>query len=221
MQKADSRRGRGNEAFCGRGMACFVLLMLLSGGMANAQMSDPKTWVVAIEPKFMRPALAQPISRAERTVLAPGYMDGGTLRYFSTEEFASLTTGWEAFSRRARDNAQLALGKLKPIYTRDKKKVIEYAALKSDGPEVAATVLAPKFLDLFKDIFGSHLILAIPSRERVYVFPKLASTYQEHASMVIDEYRASLHPVSLEVFELDATGLKAIGIFEDAEEDGL
>lgn len=165
----------------------------------------------------MRPAVSEPIPHAERTVFAAGFLNEGKVEYFSKSLFGELNINWDVFGRRARDNAQLALGMLKPVYVRGRKNVIEYALLKSENLDVAATVLAPGFLAIFKDTLGSEVILAIPNRNTVYVFPKLASTYLDYAPLVAEGYHESLHPVSLEVFELDATGLKAVGIFEEAD----
>jgi hypothetical protein len=108
---------------------------------------------------------------------------------------------------------------LKPEYTRNRKNVVEYAELKSEKPfvaaSVAAAVLTPRFLSLFERVFGSTVLVAIPSRGVAYVFPKLASTYSDYAPMVLEAYHDAAHPVSTEVFEVGPKGMRAVGIYEE------
>ena len=176
---------------------------------------DPKLWRLLIEPKFMRPAVSWAIPHAQRTVLAACFVLEGEPVYFSRKDFDELGLDWDRFARQARDNGGTDLEGLKPKYVRDKKQVIEYAQIKSDRPFAAAAVLAPKFLNLFEGVFGSTVLVAIPNRHTVYVFPKLASAYQEYAPMILDDYHGALNPVSTEVFEIGPNGMKAIGIYEE------
>jgi hypothetical protein len=76
-------------------------------------------------------------------------------------------------------------------------------------------IFAPDFLKKFEEVFGEKMIVVIPNRHTVFVFPKLASTYREYGQMVRDAYRATAHPVSIEVFELSAAGIRAVGIYEE------
>jgi hypothetical protein len=55
----------------------------------------------------------------------------------------------------------------------------------------------------------------VPNRYSVFVFPALASEYRNYAPMILRAYQDSAYPVSLEVFEVSAAGIKAIGLFED------
>ena len=64
------------------------------------------------------------------------------------------------------------------------------------------------------NIFGPSLLVALPNRFTVYVFPELASEYKDYAPMVIRAYEESAYPVSLEVFEISQSGIRAIGTFE-------
>jgi hypothetical protein len=51
------------------------------------------------------------------------------------------------------------------------------------------------------------------------VFPKLASNYQDYGPVVYEAYRGDASRISLEIFEVDGTGLKAIGAFPDPARD--
>jgi len=163
----------------------------------------------------MRPEVSWAIPYAQRTVLVAAYVRDGGVVYFSRREFDQLKLDWDHFAPRARENAGGEVEALKPEYARNKKKVIEYAEIETEDPFAAAAVLAPGFLDLFEGVFGSAVLVAIPNRHTVYVFPKLASDYQEYAPMILDRYHGALNPVSVEVFELGPKGMKAVGIYEE------
>ncbi len=102
-----------------------------------------------------------------------------------------------------------------PKYVRNKKNVVEYAELRSEKPFMAEAVLTPKFLSLFEGVFGSTVLVAIPNRQTVFVFPKLASAYMDYAPMVLEAYRDAANPVSTEVFEIGPKGMRAVGIYEE------
>lgn len=191
-----------------------MLLGLLLASRAAAQMPGPAQWHVLIEPKFMRPEIAFPIAGAERTVLVPGYLaEGGEVRYFSKKEWDALAMDWVEFQSRSAGNA--TDNKVKVELSRDRKKVIQYAALTSDSPLTATALLSPDFLKKFSELFGAKLLVAVPNRYTVYVFPKLASSYRDYAPMILEAYHATAYPVSTEVFEVSADGLRAIGTFEE------
>ena len=78
-----------------------------------------------------------------------------------------------------------------------------------------SVVLSPKFLALFQDTLGPKVLVVVPNRFTAYVFPRLVSSYREYSPGVFEDYRATAHPVSVEVFELSDAGLRAIGAYEE------
>jgi hypothetical protein len=186
-------------------------LILASPTAASAQ-SDPGSWRVLIEPKFMRPEVSQPIPGSKKTVFAAGYLKENEPVYFSKAEFDALGMDWETFAAKARENSKD--NKLKAEFIRSKKKVIQYAVLSSENPLTATAVLSPDFWKKFREIFGDTMIVALPDRFTIYLFPKLAGDFQDHAPMILDDYKAALFPVSTEAFELTSSGLRAIGNYE-------
>ena len=189
-------------------------LLACAGGAALQAQQDRGTWHVLIEPTFMHPPVSFPIPGAERTVLVPGYVPPGEDPvYFSKEDWAATGVTWDQFRAVAAKNATDR--KVNGELIRNSKKVVEYASLSSDNPLTATMILAPRFpLKKFQDIFGPKLLVAVPNRFTVYVFPALASNYQDYAALVIHAYHESAFPVSLEIFELSTEGLRAIGTFE-------
>jgi len=57
--------------------------------------------------------------------------------------------------------------------------------------------------------------VVMPNRFTVFVFPKLASEYEEYSPMILEAFHATPYPVSLEVFEETDDGLKAIGVYDE------
>jgi len=168
-----------------------------------------------IEPKFMKHEVSYGIPGSERAVLAPALVKDGEPVCLSEKEFKALEVDQKAFLAAAEENAAVELKKLTPEFTRNRKKVIQYATIISESPLTASVVLAPGFLKLFTDTLGPKVIVAIPNRYTIYVFPVLASHYQDYAPMISEAYRATSYPVSMEAYELSEQGLKAVGLYPE------
>ena len=192
----------------------FLLFGFFAGRAAAQQ--DQATWHVLIEPAFMHPAVSFPIPGARRTVLVPVYINkggDGDPQYFSKKDWDAAGLTWDTFRARAARNATEK--KISGEMIRDRNKVVQYAAISSKDPLTATMILEPGFLKKFQDTFGSTILVSVPNRFTVYVFPALASEYKEYSPMVIRAYEDSAYPVSLEVFEISGNGIRAVGAFEN------
>ena len=163
----------------------------------------------------MKAPVSAPIAAAEKTELVAAIMGVSEVAYLNRAEFDALKLDWPTFAEKTRASAEAELKAVTTQYTRDKKKVILYAKIRSPHALIASAILAPKFLDLFKNTLGEKVLVVIPNRSTAYVFPALASNYQDYAAMIFEAYRATAFPVSKEVFELSADGLEAVGAFEE------
>jgi hypothetical protein len=162
------------------------------------------------EAKSMRTSVTLPLAGAQRTEIAFGrLMEEGLESFAKGGAEAS-----DALLAAARANAAEDLATLQPRYVRDRQKVIQYAELRSPQPIVASAVLAANFLSLFKNTLGDSVLVVVPSRYTAFVFPQLATHYQEYYPMVFEAYRETAWPVSVEVFEFSAAGIRAIGVYE-------
>jgi hypothetical protein len=186
---------------------------LLALSVAHAQ--EPAAWRVLIEPKFMKAPVTAPIAGAQKSELAAAVAGEAGPEVLTRAQFAALKVDWEAFAARAQTNADADLAGLKIEYVRDRKKVITYAVVRSERGLMASTVLVQKFRELFGDTLGDKVLVAVPNRTTAYVFPHLASSYQEYAPLILEAYRATPFPVSTEVFELSREGARAIGTYEE------
>ncbi len=155
------------------------------------------------------------IPNAQRTVLAPVRLEADDYIFPTRKVFQTLNVDAATIRRLAARAAAADLATLKPRYERNRKQVIQYAELSSDRPIVASAVLAPKFLDLFQDTLGEKVLLVVPNRFTAYVFPALASNYQDYSPMVFEAFRATAWPVSVEVFEVSADGVRAVGVYQE------
>jgi hypothetical protein len=191
-------------------------------GVPTPVLAEPpskQAWRVFLEAKFMRPPASETLANAQRTVLAAGFLTQDGLQNFSRVDFDALGLAWEDFVKQAAENADDDVPQITITYVRNRKKIIEYAEVHSPHGTVSSVVLAPTFLPLFDNTLGPEILVAVPSRELGYVFPKLASNYADYAPMVLQTYRDTTYPVTLEVFEVSATGIKAAGRYPDPARD--
>ena len=192
-----------------------LLLALSPLSLRAGESADEKSWRIWLEPRSTHAAVALPIAGAERTELCAGFMEEAGPRAMAREELAAMGIEMAQFAARARENLAADLAGLKPRYERNRKRVIEYAELHSERPVVAGAVLAPKFLALFKDTLGEKVLVVVPNRFTAYVFPALAGTHGDYAPMVLAALRATAWPVSAEVLEVSAQGVRCVGRYAE------
>ena len=118
---------------------------------------------------------------------------------------------WDSLLRDSQERASLLLATLNPALVRDPHGVVQMAVISTDNPLTASCLLLPGFLMRFSAILGPELIVAVPSRTKIYIFPKLANRLPEMTGTIRDDYLISPQPVSLELFELSKNGIRAIG----------
>jgi len=158
--------------------------------------------------------IARKDSQKSESVLVPARMVDGELQPLKRTDF--LIRGnqkREEILATAPAVASKVLQDLKINYVRDENKVIEYATLESENPLTASAVLAPEFAGKFAETLGPDILVAIPSRYLVYVFPRLAQGYKEMAEDIVIAYETAPFPVSKEVFQLRDGKLIAIGAY--------
>jgi hypothetical protein len=182
--------------------------------IAHAAHAQEATWQLVFQPAFMRPDFVIPIAGTKETILTPALVRGVDATLLKKSEAARLKLDFDSIRRIALASASAELATLKPEYVRDKKGVALFAVLASDSPATASAVLAPDFAEKFADTLGPDILVAIPNRYRVYVYPALASRFQETADLVLRDYEMSGYPVSKEVFRVTPKGLQAVGTFD-------
>jgi hypothetical protein len=172
-----------------------------------------ETFCLLIEPKD-GPAVSKVIPGAKSTVLVPGRETGVGVRYCTAGEFRAMGLSWAAYQRKAEVVADRVFGSLKPEVTRDSKGFARLAVLRGKSHLTASTVLAPKFYATFRASMGDDLVVLIPDRFTIYVFPRPMGEYKEWGKRTLREFAEATYPVSFEVFLLNKSGLSALGSFQ-------
>ena len=172
-------------------------------------------WMLLPEPKFMGHQVTQPIAGSKKTVLAVAQLTEIGLEFARREQWQALGITDQGVLDSTRQRTAEWLKQLKPEFTRNKQKVVQYARLQSEAVPVSATVLAPEFWRQFEEIFGPRMRVVIPNRHTVFVFPDLEGDLDQYSPMVFEAWRSRWPKVSLEVFELTERGMKAVGAFAE------
>ena len=184
------------------------------GEIAKAERPAKGTALLLIEPRTMRPEVSVLVPGARETVFSAAYQSALGARAFTRDAFReAYPEGWKAFFSEAKKAAAEHLKSLEPKLVRDKNKVIQYALLQSDHILTPTVVLAPQFAEMFAETLGNQLLIAIPDRSTVVVFPKLAGGIESHYAGLNDLFADAIFPVSEEFFELTKDGIRAVGAF--------
>ena len=190
-------------------LAALLLISLLTPPSGRAgESGDP---AILLGGSFERPPVHAFLQGSKRTLLYPA-MVGPHGEVTPLEGSAWMTaSGWDRLIKRSRDNSSLLLSTLDPLLIRDRKGVLQMAVLTTDSPLVATCILSPGFLTRFSALFGPELIVAVPTRNKVYIFPKLANRLPDMTQNIRDDYLISAMPVSTELFEISKKGIRAVG----------
>lgn len=159
---------------------------------------------------FIQPPVHRFLPGSKRTILFPAEIGRyGEVKPLKAEGLPP--EAWDRLIRNSREGDALLMATLDPKMIRDNHGVIQAAVINSDDPRTASCILLPGFLRRFSAVFGPELIVAIPSRTKIYVFPKLANRMPEMIQTIRDDYQISPQPVSKELFELSKKGIRTIG----------
>lgn len=186
--------------------AFFIVLAICSStGLAEE-------WWLLPEPKFMAHQIVWPVPGSTSTVALPARPTPAGPEPLTPAIIAANTSlDRSALLAAARANAKNLLDRLTPILVRDSRGVILYALIASEDPLTASVVFAPDFATRFLETIGPDVLIAIPNRFRVYVFPRSAVPGPELSDRLFTDYGATNYPVSREVFEIRDGALKAVG----------
>lgn len=168
-------------------------------------------WHLLVEPTFMNYESAWPIVGSETAVLVPARYEQGEVLPLKRSEIIELSANRKQILETAPLAAAKVLTTLKPEYVRDENQVIQYATLQSESPLTASAVLAPDFAKLFRETLGPDILVCIPNRYTILVFPKESAQTLNLSDLVFAQYSSSSYPVSREIFSVQSGKLIAIG----------
>ena len=193
-----------------RKLKCALSFLIVTA--ATRSVAD-ETWHLLVEPTFMHYEASWPIEGAERTVLVPARYVSGEMLPLKSDDILTFGATRDTILASATKAASEVLATLTPRFIRDENKVIQCAVLESTSPLTASAVLAPEFGTLFHETLGPDILVAIPNRFRIFVFPRGTPAFQRFSEIVIAEYDSSSYPVSKELFALRKGKLTAIGSY--------
>jgi hypothetical protein len=171
-----------------------LLTLLAFCWLATTAYSDP---VIILDPYFYRTAVSEPISGSTKTVL--GYYDekDGHVTALSPP----LTQPMSDLRTLAIAHAEIILQHLQPKILRDKHGVIVAIRLEDQDPALSSILLIPDFSARFDTSLGKDCLVAVPNRQVIFLFPRLASNLEEFAGSLRSFYHNTVWPVSTEIFE--------------------
>lgn len=163
---------------------------------------------------FEHPPVSRFLPGSKKTILFPATLDRDGVFHPLASSGSRLSPSWDNFLKESRESSALLLATLDPAMIRDSRGVIQMAVITTENPLTASCILLPGFLKRFSAIFGPELIVAIPTRNKIYVFPKLANQLGAMAGTIRDDYLISPQPISTELFMISGKGIQAVGNVE-------
>jgi len=139
-------------------------------------------------------------------------------------QFMALGVTWGEFWKRATENAGADFEALVPVLVRDGNRVVQYVELrapKSGKGKVALpmgvgpALVWPGLWERFEPVLGQRILVVVASQGCAFLFPGGDRSHERYAAAVLKEYYGGARPVSLEVFEVNGTGWRAVGALEE------
>lgn len=160
---------------------------------------------------FESPEVARHPEGARLTLLAPYYEWDYGIRSFSREKWEAEGLTWDRIVQISGGIADAAVEAMEIEYIRDEREVIECALVKSEDPFLTSAVLSAEFPARFRDTLGERLQVVMIDRYELCVFPLAGGILQDYGPELADRFSETSFPVSLEVFLVDADGVRVIG----------
>jgi len=98
---------------------------------------------------------------------------------------------------------------------RDSRGVITALRLESFDPTFSSILLLPDLGNRYADLLGPDCYFAVPNRQTILCFPRLATDIQSFAALVHSLYHNDPWPISTEIFEIADGHLRVCGKFSD------
>lgn len=207
-----------------RGLFLFFGLSLVSSIFGEEP--KPKQGLIFVG-SFEKADIRSNVHGARKTQLAAAYTWEYGVQLFTDESWAEKSEihkkvnvdFWEAFANEAALLADKLAAEIKPEYVRGSGGVIEYAIVSSDNAYISSTITSPKFVDSFVDTLGDKLHIVVLDRNVIYVFPSVGSRLTDFGPSLVELFKKTPKPVSLEVFEVVRSGFRVIGEIESAPQE--
>lgn len=192
------------------GIFCLLFALFPGQHSANGEEAAKEVGII-FEGSFESPDIARKPPGSESTLMVPFYRWDYGIRPFSREKWDQEQLEWDKVIELTRHLGDRLTEKIEPQLVRDDRGVVQYAFLAAKEPFLSTVVFSEKFREQFKDTLGDRLFIVFIDRQLLYVFPVVGGALEEYGPSLVDEFRATQLPVSLEVFLLEDSGFKVIG----------
>ncbi|MFT5471016.1 MAG: hypothetical protein ACI8UO_006149 [Verrucomicrobiales bacterium] len=192
----------------------FVVLSGFAADEEPAEETKAATGVM-LAPRFMGYQVSREIEGAKSTVMVPAQLDQLVLETLTEARWKEEKLDWDSWMVETLKTADQLIEEIDVEWFKDDNEVFLYASIDSKSPLLSSVVFSEKFLPIFEERFGSAVLVVIPDRSSIFVFPKFASKLENYSITLAKRYRESLSKVSDEIFEIDAEGCRVVGSLKD------
>lgn len=155
-----------------------------------------------LEPKFTDPARCLEIPGAQETVLVAARSTPSGAFPLSAKEWDAASLTWEEVRAAAWARAGRLQESMVIQWKRDARKVYHYAWIESNDPFLSSVIFSPGFANRFREFLGNEVLVVVPDRFTLFIFPRYGRTLEEQGPGLVRRYEEALFKVSLEVFLL-------------------
>lgn len=210
-QRTGQRKGCGGFR-SGSGLRILGVVAGLVLCQARGEEGQTSALGILLEPKFTSPSVFQEIPGAQETVAVPARQTGSGAITLSAREWKEEGLEWTRILAGATERA-IRLEKSMVIqWERDSRKVYQYAVIESKDPFISSVIYSPGFLEHFRENLGSEVLVVVPDRFSIYVFPRFGKALDEFGPSLVRRYEDAVFKVSLEVFLIGTgKGPRALG----------
>jgi hypothetical protein len=166
---------------------------------------------IIFETQAIDPEVFTRVEGAKKTVMVAVQEWNYGVKLFTAKQWRKQAFDNAAFRRNAEVVADAVMETVKPEFVRDSRGVILYAMIRGEDPFLSSILLSSNFLPKFKKNLGETVQVVILDRHVIYVFPKATKGLDEFGAALVEKYKDTKQPVSLEVFEVSDKGFKVIG----------
>ncbi len=199
-------------------MHSFVLLtMIIAGASAffSAAIGDDEKKArrigIILEGSFESPEIYRLPEGASKTILVPFYEWDYGVRSFTQKIWEERNMSWETFDKIAKALADKLAESVELDVVRNDNDVVEYILIENKDPFLSGILTSGKLLPRVSDMLGDRIHALVVDRNLVYLFPAAGNPIQGYGASLVEDFLAADLPVSLEVFQIDKTGFRAIG----------
>ncbi|HQZ27464.1 MAG TPA: hypothetical protein PK648_04895 [Verrucomicrobiales bacterium] len=192
------------------------LVMTLHSQDVTPEVPERRAGVI-FEGSFESADITLPIQNARKTRLAAYFEWDFGVRQFTKASWKERGLTEEALLTLSREVADSIAARIEADYIRDARGVILYATVSDKDPFLTSVMLSPKLLERFREFLGDRIHVILLDRQQIYLFPATGGKLAEYGPTLVEEFRSTRLPVSLEVFLLDESGFQVVGELEREE----